>query len=108
MTENEQKLLDLFNEYNYIQAEGERDTYRPRTEKDWQGMSRPYRQYICSKHFEFVKWLVKQDSIDFIKIYDTSILHGIMVLTQEDAINRALMELAIQDDPITFLANILR
>lgn len=68
MTENEQKLLDYFNDYNFIVANDERDTYRPRSEKDWLGMSRPYRQYICSKHFGFIKWLCKDATkIDFDK-----------------------------------------
>lgn len=68
MTENEQRLLDYFNDYNFICANDERETYRPRSEKDWLYMSRPYRQYICSKHFEFVKWLVNKDFIDYTKV----------------------------------------
>lgn len=70
MTKNERKLFDLFNEYNYLQAQNERNLYRPWKEKDWQGMSRPYRQYICSKHFEFVKWLVKENKIDRKKAHE--------------------------------------
>jgi len=66
MTENTKKLFNLFNEYNYLQAEGDKALYRPRSEKDWLGMSRLYRQYICSKHFGFIKWLCKDATkIDF-------------------------------------------
>lgn len=113
MTENEQKLLDYFNDYNFIVANDERDTYRPRTEKDWQGMSRPYRQYICSKHFEFVKWLCKDAAkIDFDnwgkldqQLPEYLKKPTVKWIMAEDLI---LMVLSIQEDPIKFLATILR
>lgn len=65
-------------------------------------------EIILSKSYQFVEWLVKNDKIDFIKMYDLSTLHGIMILTQEDAVNRVLMELAIQTNPIEFLIAILK
>lgn len=106
MTENEQKLFNLFNEYNYLQAEGDKTLYRPRSEKDWQGMSRPYRQYICSKHFEFVKWLCKNDKINLDKLKICDMFWDLTDWVDTEC--NILCHLAIQEDPIKFLATILR
>lgn len=109
MTKNMQKLLDLFNEYNYIQAEGERDTYTPRTEKDWLGMSKPYQYYIISKHFEFVKWLENEDKINTDKLWNIDDTVQSMVVEMDTTWeNTILMLLAIQAEPLNFLADIIK
>ncbi len=64
MTKNENKLLDLFNQYNLSPDMTGWEICNERDERDWENMSVFYKQYICSKHFWFVKRLVDNDWID--------------------------------------------
>jgi hypothetical protein len=56
-------------------------------------------EYICSKQFWFIKWLVENEKID---------LDGYPDIDFFNDVNSLLMYLAIQDEPIEFLVSILK
>ena len=60
--------------------------------------------YIISKKFWFISWLVDNDKIDISK----TPWHYIYHYTDEDVVKEALMQLAIQYEPIDFLISILK
>lgn len=69
-------------------------------------------EYIISKHYGFIKWLVDNDKINKRKLYDDEY----KIKIQLDGTtywelwwaDRLLMLLAIQDKPIEFLIRILK
>jgi len=61
-------------------------------------------EWICSARYWFIKWLVENDKIDISK----TPWHYIYHYTDEDVVKEALMQLAIQDEPIDFLISILK
>ena len=66
-------------------------------------------EYIISKHYGFIKWLVDNDKIKYYKVpehihisdYSFETIHEWMT-------DNILMWLAIQDKPIEFLISILK
>jgi len=116
------KILDLFNEYNLSPEMTWWEMEQPRTEKDWNAMSRIYKAYIVSRDFWWIKWLVDNEKIDFNFveriwswdfIYDMTGNPYYNSCTCEDLeeygdVDRVLMLLAIQDEPIEFLISILK
>jgi hypothetical protein len=62
--------------------------------------------YICGKRFQWVKWLVENDKIDKENVYNNSDYP--MVKRDEFLYEWLLMLLAIQDEPIRFLCEILK
>jgi hypothetical protein len=62
--------------------------------------------YICSKRFQWVKWLVENDKIDKENVYNNSDYP--MVKRDEFLYEWLLMLLAIQDEPIRFLCEIIK
>ena len=76
--------------------------------------------YLISKKFGMVKWLVENDKIDIVKVYENLTNYEIEIRiravkellenNEEDTIAylKLLMILAIQDEPIRFLCEILK
>ena len=65
-------------------------------------------EYIISKKYWFIEWLVENDKIDQSKFYDKNILKWFMTLTKEEKADSIIMNLSIQDKPIEFLISILK
>jgi len=71
---------------------------------------------IISKMYEFIKWLVDNDKIDFRKVIEKEIEIWFKLMRikdypkkiKEEDIEELLMILAIQDNPIEFLVSILK
>lgn len=72
---------------------------------------------FISKHYWFIEWLVKSDRIDWDKFWDmeTETNHyfdsGYTLLYSspiKDYVNVLLMELAINNEPIRFLAEVIK
>ena len=63
-----------------------------------------YTNNIISKKFWFIKWLVENDKIDLMKSYIEIKIQNIEILRYESL----LMLLAIQDEPIRFLCEIIK
>ena len=59
-------------------------------------------EIIISKSFGFIKWLVDNDKIDLLK------LDNRIALSEFNKVERVLMALSIQDNPIEFLIGILK
>ena len=87
------KLLELLNEYS------KNIWYFNEEDLQWQTKA-----WILSKEFWWIKWLVDNDKIDISK----TPWHYIYHYTDEDVVKEALMQLAIQDEPIDFLISILK
>lgn len=66
------------------------------------------RAIIISKGYNFIKWLVDNDRIDFEKDKYWIILYENWVQKFLKSEEEILMELSIQEDPISFLISILR
>lgn len=107
------KILDLFNEYNLSPEMTWWEMEQPRTEKDWNTMSRMDKAYIVSKDFWWIKRLVDNDKID----QDTKFLISANVENQKNGMwyvytyeqyESLLMLLAISDEPLTFLISVLK
>ena len=76
--------------------------------------------YICGKRFWWIKWLVENDKINIVKVYENLTNYEIEIRiravkellenNEEDTIAylKLLMLLAIQDEPIRFLCEILK
>lgn len=84
------KLKDLL--WEYIDSIWQQERWEIKTEE------------IISKKFWFIKWLVENDKIDINK----TPWHYIYHYTDEDVVKEALMQLAIQDEPIEFLCSLLK
>ena len=68
-----------------------------------------YRQErVISKRFEFIKWLINEDKIDNSKFYDKNILKWFMTLTNKEKTDSIIMNLSIQENPISFLISVLK
>lgn len=98
-----QKLIELLNEYENT------DNW-----ENWHQVE--FRESkIISKKFWFIEWLVENDKIEREKFWNSetkSSKYSDFELSydtpREDYTNILLMELAIQDEPIQFLIEILR
>lgn len=105
-----EKLLQLLNEYRLENGSSEYTEYIPET---WYFTRRSYfyehYSWVISKKFWFIQWLVEKDKIDkqWAKnlLYESEIFNP---LPYTDLAERLIMYLAIQDDPISFLASILK
>ena len=60
--------------------------------------------YICGKRFQWIKWLVENDKIDLDKL-EKKVLKENLIRKFDEWL---LMLLAIQDEPIRFLCEILK
>lgn len=116
-----EKLIQLLNEY-----EAERHKTSIVAEIWWQngdrltylGLNNHYSELLCiSKGYEFIKWLVKNDKIDFdnrelkdkfMEEFERYPTFSSNTYNRDFNINWLLMLLAIQDNPISFLISILK
>ena len=57
---------------------------------------------IISKEYWFIKWLVDNDKIDLLR------LDNRIALSEFNKVERVLMALSIQDNPIEFLCSVLK
>ena len=118
-------LIELFRDYveNYWN-----DTKDPTIDNvviyDWQWFYFGARFYsdekVLSKKFWFIKWLVENDKIDIVKVYENLTDYEIEIRiravkellenNEEDTIAylKLLMLLSIQENPIDFLISILK
>ena len=118
-------LIELFRDYveNYWN-----DTKDPTIDNvviyDWQWFYFGARFYsdekVLSKKFWFIKWLVENDKIDKVKVYENLTDYEIEIRiravkellenNEEDTIAylKLLMLLSIQENPIDFLISILK
>ena len=74
-------------------------------------------EYLCSKHFWFIKWLVENDKIDYKKLKegredlcDVNLRHlrNKYINVVSLSYVKLLMLLAISDEPIEFLIDVLK
>ena len=72
-------------------------------------------EYIISKHYGFIKWLVDNDKIDIDKYYEFMTNENIDISNacweldmDKEFYYELLMILAVQDNPIEFLISILK
>ena len=121
-----EKLIELLNKFLYpsnwyIQYHNWNEFKRTPTKSavEWDKMLQ--NEYICSKKFWFIKWLVDNDKIDTSKANDKN-LNGYEIELRIRAVKELvadseektvlylnlLMLLAIEDEPIDFLISILR
>ena len=115
-----EKLIELLKDYieNYGNDAKvrEEENYILDTWIEFVYWSRVYLyETIISKKFWFIKWLVENDKIDRWKLWNSetkSSKYSDFELSydtpREDYTNILLMELAIQDEPIQFLIEMLR
>ena len=117
-----EKLIELLNEYK-------EEKNICNTDMDWQleiwnyrYVNYPCAERLCSKKYWFIKWLVDNDKINFNLvervwswdfIYDMNgnpYYHSCTCedLEEYDEVDRVIMLLAIQDEPIEFLIFILK
>lgn len=90
-----EKLLELLNEYvkqlwiwDYVWWHNE-ETVRNS-------------DYFLTKKFWFIQWLVENDKIDLLR------LDNRIALSEFNKVERVLMALSIEDNPIEFLISILK
>lgn len=69
-------------------------------------ISKNAESYICSRQYEFIKWLVNHKKINFDKL-DTPRFNQLVDNTL-DSYFALLMALSIQNEPMTFLNSILK
>ena len=104
-----EKLIELLNEfrptvscanfkeyYEFIDD----DIYLIREWMDWEEEQFP--MYVCYKKGNFIQWLVDNDKIDLLR------LDNRIALSEFNKVERCLMALSIQDNPIEFLISILK
>ena len=94
-----QKLIELLNEYS------KNIWYFNEEDLQWQTKA-----WILSKEFWWVKWLVENDKIDFSKFnFWNEIMYCVYEYTPEvSEEEELLMLLAIQEQPIRFLCEIIK
>lgn len=136
------KLIELLNEYHHFNSdliyywwdeEYERvyfHTELPEEQKEklakagiddeWIDEQQVYDEWICSKKFWFIKWLVENDKIsnDWIKprtdlvkeitIVDYKTGDAIWWENKYTEVEQLIMYLSIQDEPIRFLCEIIK
>lgn len=108
-----EKLIELLNEYEpYIQSNGTHTDNFWWYVSQWHSAIFPkevWVERIISKSYRFIQWLVDNDKIDLWKL--------IMIKDEEQKAivdidnsrdNTLLMLLAIQDEPLNFLADIIK
>lgn len=100
-----EKLLNLLQEFYWENRKFSNDDWLL-TMTNWvENLSGAYAQtYIISKQGWFIKWLVENDKIDFREDFYLEDQHWWWFGEDEDII----MLLAIQDEPIRFLCEILK
>lgn len=76
-------------------------------EDDWVDEVWIWDEWICSKKFWFIKWLVDNDKIDRVKLGKIW-MYWDLEQCRIDMYNAVLMLLAIQYEPINFLISILK
>lgn len=121
-----QKLINLLNEFETPQSWIVFKSYDDYdgtfywVDIDWETEIAWSDSLICSKRFQWVKWLVENDKIDIVKVYENLTNYEIEIRiravkellenNEEDTIAylKLLMLLAIQDEPINFLISILK
>lgn len=107
---NEAKPLKKYKEYWYIWNEIYLYTY---AEDYWASKSRNITLDVISKSFWFIKWLVKNDKIDWLKFYGENEFTPIWVNAKSDIDQvysieeQILMTLSISDTPIEDLISYL-
>lgn len=113
-----EKLLQLLNEYEEKRIEKINSewklmvklSFNPYTEESL--TNKAYRSCwleICSKHYWFIKWLVDNDKIDYHNKINYDISLAINRVTKKTTREeRLLMMLAIQEEPIKYLCEILK
>jgi hypothetical protein len=104
------KLVELLNEYDpYIASDGEHRDNLWGYAYQWHSAVFPKElaeSYIISARYGFIKWLVENDKIDKENVYNNSDYP--MVKRDEFLYEWLLMLLAIQDEPVKYLCEILR
>lgn len=105
------KLIKLLNEKEwdtFVSIKWDEDHFKDDYFKN-------HERKIISKRYGFIKWLVENDKIDRAKFWNSetkSSKYSDFELSydtpREDYTNILLMELAIQDDPVSFLISILK
>jgi hypothetical protein len=120
-----EKLIELLNEYveetdfwDNLNEYNEADIIDGETlEVNWNYHDI---EYLYTKQFWFIKWLVENDKIDIVKVYENLTDYEIEIRiravkellenNEEDTISylKLLMLLSIQDEPIRFLCEILK
>lgn len=108
-----EKLVELLNQFekekiiNEWWSVDEDDNYFWRSVENWKIVNRDYdpdahsfmNEYIISKKYEFIKWLVEKNKIDF------SIMR---ISPWYELYENFIMYLSIQDDPIKYLIAYLK
>ena len=120
------KLLELLNEYEtprswiVFKSYDDYDWTFYWVDCDWETEIAWSDSLICSKKFWWIWWLVENDKIDLVKVYENLTNYEIEIRiravkellenNEEDTIAylKLLMLLAIQDEPIRFLCEILK
>jgi len=93
-----EKLIELLNEYEKWDVwDYDEEMWRPYY---WWGDGCDYEAYLISKKYWFIKWLVENEKVKEIRPIEEE-----KIYTQEELL---LMTLAIQDEPIRFLCDILK
>lgn len=111
-----EKLIELLNEY---EAERHKTNVIPQIRKgedrlSYLEMNWSYSELLCiSKRYGFIKWLVENDKIDRDKNVLAFKFSSVYTYDGEDYEDylkecKLLMLLAIQDEPIRFLCEILK
>lgn len=96
-----EKLIELLNE--------KEKELSPSIQVEWTEFSVGINKwYLISKECWFIKWLVENDKIDIDKVEEKSEYTFIKNGWWEHIIEDVLMLLAIKDEPIRFLCEILK
>ena len=98
------ELLSEFWEYDLVEHNWEICKWDTDDETGEINIYTDYTNNIISKKFWFIKWLVDNQKIDI----NRTPWHYIYHYTDEDVVKEALMQLAIQDNPIKFLISLLK
>ena len=111
-----EKLIELLNEYEtprswvVYKSYDDYDWFFYWVDCDWETEIAWSDSLICSKKFWFIKWLVENDKIDFSKFnFWNEIMYCVYEYTPEvSEEEELLMLLAIQEQPIRFLCEIIK
>jgi hypothetical protein len=115
-----EKLINLLNEFRPVVSCAnfkehyefiDDDIYLIREWIDWEEEQFP--MYVCYKKWKFIKWLVKNNKIDFRKLdpkLNDSIptRYYLWTYIRYSFEKEILMTLSIQDNPIGFLCSVLK
>ena len=106
-----EKLIELLNEYEKEKEYRDYEWIIERKNKErmcWEQSNWAYidteemERIIISKKYWFIKWLVDNDKIDLLR------LDNRIALSEFNKVERVLMFLSIQDNPIEFLCSVLK